>query len=449
MVARLPCRVPTRSCRQIRDWPERADALAAECPERACEARRPARHGGSGRSPCSKTPARCWRRAPPMLATWPPCRTSARRWSRQGAASSGSCSRSRRGRPSCCPRSRNARWTSSTGTGRRTSPRPRLPTPSPFYMTGHEELHRAPSSQLRKRTLPSQTLPASRASTRIDSILAQQPARDRGPLDGQTAYRPDQALPRRARASSSEPPGPRTPMCGSSPPTPKRAPRPRSLLADARGHPRRPQHLRPLPRPHLRDVAQGQRRHSRPHRSPRPPLRPPSAAPASPSSTSSPYPGPCRSSHENLRGRCTLPATARPVARAPRPRRSGRPPSLRPPRPILRSSTPCAALRDRQGLHPIARRSLDTLLSHHGEFVQTRADIEQLQPRLATTPAPRRHGVHAHPCYLPRHRFADRTSPTALVDQPRRYARASRTPGNRSSPPSSTRTAARPRRLRQ
>ena len=91
----------------------------------------PCAHGGSGRSPCSPRPAGCWRRTAPTRPTWPPCRTSARRWSRQGAASSGSCVRSRRGRPSCCPRSRNARWTSSTGTGRRTSPRPRLPTPIP------------------------------------------------------------------------------------------------------------------------------------------------------------------------------------------------------------------------------------------------------------------------------------------------------------------------------
>ena len=37
--------------------------------------------------------------------TWPPCRVSARRWSRQRAASRARCSRSRRGRRTCCLRS--------------------------------------------------------------------------------------------------------------------------------------------------------------------------------------------------------------------------------------------------------------------------------------------------------------------------------------------------------
>ena len=74
------------------------------------------------------------------------------------------------------------------------------------------------------------------------------------------------------------------------------------------------------------------------------------------------------------------------------------------------------ALLDRQPLHAIGRRSLDTILSHHGEFVQTRADIEQFrldwQRRLDRAEA-----AHAHPCYVPGHRsLIERLEP--LVDGP-------------------------------
>ena len=60
-------------------------------------------------------------------------------------------------------------------------------------------------------------------------------------------------------------------------------------------------------------------------------------------------------------------------------------------------------LRDRHGLQAIGRRSLDTLLSHHGEFVQTRADIERF--RLSwQRHLDRADAAHAHPFYVPLHR---------------------------------------------
>ena len=73
-------------------------------------------------------------------------------------------------------------------------------------------------------------------------------------------------------------------------------------------------------------------------------------------------------------------------------------------------------LRDRPGLFVTARRTLDTLLSHHDEYVQTRADIERFrldwQRRLDRAEA-----AHAHPCYVPGHRsLIERLEP--LVDSP-------------------------------
>ena len=112
----------------------------------------------------------------------------------------------------------------------------------------------------------------------------------------------------------------------------------------------------------------------------------------------------------------------------------------------LRSHSPLVdamrELRDRQGLHATARRSLDTMLSHHGQFLQARAGIEHFrldwQRHLDRATA-----AHAHPFYLSGHRtlierlgqvreepaFAALPAPeqerlAAILDQDRRQAAA-------------------------
>ena len=62
------------------------------------------------------------------------------------------------------------------------------------------------------------------------------------------------------------------------------------------------------------------------------------------------------------------------------------------------------ALLDRQPLHATARRTLDTLISHRDEFVQARADIEHFQIDWQQH-LERAKSAHAHPFYLPRHRL--------------------------------------------
>ena len=73
-------------------------------------------------------------------------------------------------------------------------------------------------------------------------------------------------------------------------------------------------------------------------------------------------------------------------------------------------------LRDRPGLFATARRTLDTLLSHHDEFVQARAEIDRFQIDWQQH-LERAKNAHAHPFYLPRHRLLiERLE--GLMDQP-------------------------------
>ena len=94
--------------------------------------------------------------------TWPPCRASARRWSRQRAASRARCSRSRRGRRTCCLLSCDGRRTSSAETGRRTSLRPGLSASIPSTFRGTKNSSTACKSYA--PTLPSRNCPNENAT---------------------------------------------------------------------------------------------------------------------------------------------------------------------------------------------------------------------------------------------------------------------------------------------
>ena len=73
-------------------------------------------------------------------------------------------------------------------------------------------------------------------------------------------------------------------------------------------------------------------------------------------------------------------------------------------------------LRDRPGLSATATRTLDTLISHHDQFVEARTEIDRFQSDWQQH-LERAENAHAHPFYLPRHRLLIARL-EGLMDQP-------------------------------